>query len=340
MSESTDFLIVGGGLAGHILQIQLQAQGSSSIVIDNPKNNASSVVAAGLVNPVAGKFFTLTWRAEEIFETLSGFYRDVENRLNASFFTPKTLTRIFATAGEQNIWLSKAHQAKYKPYCSFENIEVEGLKSDYGILKIANGGELNVVAFLTACKEHYSIKNENFDFEKLDVESSSYNGTFFKHIVFCEGYEVVNNPYFNHLPFVPTKGELLEIKTSLPPTDSVFLGPVFMQPKGDNIWKVGATYAPQNTDKTPTEEKKSELLARLDKIINVPYEVVSHVAGIRPATEDRRPLIGRHPTYENMFVFNGFGSKGVSLIPLHAKEFIDFVLNNAPLHPEVNINRF
>ncbi|NNJ55786.1 MAG: FAD-binding oxidoreductase, partial [Bacteroidia bacterium] len=335
-----DFLIVGGGLAGHILQIQLQEKGCSSIVIDYSKSNASSVVAAGLVNPVAGKFFTLTWRAEEIFESLATFYSDVENRLNSSFFTPKTLTRIFATPGEQNIWLSKAHQDKYKSYCSFKNIEIKGLKSNYGVLEIAKGGELDVSLFLGSCKASYSNRNEKFDFEKLNVKSKSYDDIKYKNIVFCEGYEVLYNPYFNHLPFVPTKGELLEIETSLPQSNTVYLGPVFMQPRGGKLWKVGATYAPNIVDKLPTKEKKDDLIKRLNKIIDVPYNIVNQTAGIRPATEDRRPLIGRHSSNENMYVFNGFGSKGVSLIPLLAKEFIDFVLNNAPLHPEVNINRF
>ena len=340
MSESTDFLIVGGGIAGHILQIQLQAQGCSSLVLDVPQNNSSSVVAAGLVNPVAGKFFTLTWRAEEIFENLASFYTTVENRLNSSFFTPKVLTRIFATAGEQNIWLSKAHQAKYKNYCTFENTEVPGLKSNYGILKIDRGGELDVSAFLQACKLHFNHHSHRFDLKDLDMKTNSYQDIKFKHIVFCEGYEVVKNPWFNNLPFVPTKGELLEIRAELPQTDTIYLGPVFLQPKGNKLWKIGATYAPHVLDNKPTSEKRMELQTRLDKIMDVPYEVIHHTAGIRPATEDRRPLIGRHAAHSNMYIFNGFGSKGVSLIPLLAKEFIDFVLNNAPLHPEVTIHRF
>jgi hypothetical protein len=39
-------------------------------------------------------------------------------------------------------------------------------------------------------------------------------------------------------------------------------------------------------------------------------------------------------------VFNGLGSKGVSLAPYFAEQFVDFLVNKKELDPEVNINRF
>jgi len=340
MSESVDYLIVGGGLAGHILQIELEEKGFSTVVIDKSKSNVSSVIAAGIVNPIAGKFFTLTWRANEIFNDLATYYQNLENRFKARFFTPKKLKRIFATAGEQNIWLSKAHQEKYKNYCSFINSEIKGLKTNYGVLEIDKGGQLNIVEFLTNCKSHFNNIDERFDYESLDLNSNKYKHLNFKKVVFCEGYTLLNNKLFSYLPIVPTKGELIEIETDLAEEESIFLGPVFLQHVKDRRWRVGATYAPNETSLEKTDEKKMDLISKLDKIIDVPYKVVEQKVGIRPATIDRRPLLGVHKKYPNVFVFNGFGSKGVSLIPLLAKEFVDFAANNAPLHPEVNADRF
>ncbi len=340
MSESIDFLIVGGGLAGHNLQFQLQERGQKTLVIDASKENYSSVIAAGLVNPIAGKFFTLTWRANEIFNGLSAYYKELEVRFNTSFFTPKILTRVFATAGEQNIWLSKAHQAKYKGYCSFINDDLAGLKTQYGLLNINKGGRLEITAFLNACKQNMPHRDELFEYEYLNLDANSYKDITFKNIVFCEGYKVLENSLFSNLPFVATKGELIEIEADLPYKDRIFLGPVFMQHMHNNLWRIGATYNPNDTSLNPTDEKKSDLIEKLDKVINVPYKVLKHYAGVRPATVDRRPIMGVHSKFNNVYVFNGFGSKGVSLIPLHAMEFSDYLLNNTPLHSEVRLDRF
>jgi glycine oxidase len=340
MSQSVDFLVVGGGLAGHILQIELEKAGKSTLVLDEKNKNASSVIAAGLVNPIAGKFFTVTWRANEIFSMLAPYYQSLESELKASFFTPKKLKRVFASAGEQNIWLSKAHQEKYVDYCSFSNQEVSGLQTNYGVLEIEQGGQMNVRAFLTACKAHYPNRYEMFEHELLNIAKSTYRDINFKHIVFCEGSSVRNNKLFNYLPFVPMKGELIEIESELEPQDAIFLGPVFIQHVEQKRWRVGATYQPKETSIEPTEEKRIELMSKLDKIINVPYKIIDHYAGIRPATEDRRPIMGKHKIHSNVLLFNGFGSKGISLIPLFAKEFTDYVINDASLHPEVIIDRF
>ncbi len=339
MSQSVDFLIVGGGLAGHILQIELERAGCSTLVIDKKKDNISSVIAAGIVNPIAGKFFTVTWRANEIFSELRSYYQRLEEELGGSFFNALPLKRIFATAGEQNIWLSKAHQEKYKGFCSYEEHEIEGLNNNYGSLVINRGGQMAVTPFLSLCKAKYPNRDERFSHQELQLEDKKYQDINFGNIVFCEGAEVRHNNLFNSLPFTPMKGELLEIETGLEPQDAVLLGPVFMQHVADKIWRIGATYEPNKTSIVPTENKKQEIIEKLEKLLTLPYTITNHYAGVRPATVDRRPIIGKHAE-EEAYVFNGFGSKGISLIPIHAKEFVQFVLNDAPLHTEVVIDRF
>ena len=83
-----------------------------------------------------------------------------------------------------------------------------------------------------------------------------------------------------------------------------------------------------------------ELIEKLEKVLDIPYKIVDHYAGIRPATVDRRPLIGRHPEHSSAIIFNGFGSKGISLVPIHAKELVANLLEQKELHPEVKLDRF
>ena len=59
-------------------------------------------------------------------------------------------------------------------------------------------------------------------------------------------------------------------------------------------------------------------------MLSVPFEVIDHQAAIRPTVKDRRPFIGNHPKYPNLGIFNGFGTKGASLVPFWASHFADF----------------
>jgi glycine/D-amino acid oxidase-like deaminating enzyme len=111
-------------------------------------------------------------------------------------------------------------------------------------------------------------------------------------------------------------------------------------PLGDNQYRLGATYTWDELDNIPTEIGRNNLTEKYQKLMKPSMEILSHQAGVRPATKDRRPFIGMHPEFENIGIFNGLGSKGVSLAPYFAKQFVDFLVYQKELHPEVNINRF
>lgn len=64
------------------------------------------------------------------------------------------------------------------------------------------------------------------------------------------------------------------------------------------------------------------------------------MAGIRPTVVDRRPLVGGHPEHQNMYVLNGFGSRGVLIGPYASKQLFDYIENQTDLDPEMDIQRF
>ena len=63
----------------------------------------------------------------------------------------------------------------------------------------------------------------------------------------------------------------------------------------------------------------------METFITCEYKVVNHVAGIRPTVVDRRPLIGGHPEYSNLFILNGFGSRGVLIGPQLSHELYKYI---------------
>jgi glycine/D-amino acid oxidase-like deaminating enzyme len=146
--------------------------------------------------------------------------------------------------------------------------------------------------------------------------------------------------FFSFLPFAPVKGEILEVKQDFSPPFIVNRG-VFRVPLSNGNFRVGSTYTWHDLEVGPTETAKNELLEKLTEVVRVPVqEICGHKVGIRPATKDRKPFLGKHPEAQSVYIFNGFGAKGVSLVPYFSAAMRDFLLEGHPLPEEVSISRY
>ena len=156
----------------------------------------------------------------------------------------------------------------------------------------------------------------------------------------------VDNPFFSDLPFNPDKGELLLVKIPNMNLTSIFKNKISIVPLQDtadgtqDMYWVGATNDWIFENAEPSIENKQLIINELEDILNIPFEVVAHHAAIRPTVKDRRPFIGFHPTFKNVGIFNGFGTKGASLVPFWAHHFADVLTADVPLENDVNISRF
>lgn len=137
-----------------------------------------------------------------------------------------------------------------------------------------------------------------------------------------------------------TKGELLVIHAPKLKSDVILKSSIFVIPTERDSYLVGSTYAWDDYSNTPTKEAKQELVNKLSSLINCHYDVVEHRAGIRPTVVDRRPLVGQHPLYNNLFVLNGLGSRGVLMAPSMAKHLIDYAEEGITLPKEIDVKRF
>ena len=61
---------------------------------------------------------------------------------------------------------------------------------------------------------------------------------------------------------------------------------------------------------------------------------------MRPTTHDRRPIIGCHPSQDKLVIFNGLGTKGVSLSPYFGRELVRWLEKEGEINKEVNITRY
>lgn len=349
--KNVDYLIVGQGLAGTFLAFQLIQKGFSVFVIDKGHKYSSSYVAAGVINPVVLKRFTITWRAKEFLNYNTSFYKSLDDFLNNKYHFTMPIHKLISSKDEENFWQHRYEKEDVKDFIYKDLSEIDSKISSTQKFKVGvvkHTSWLNISALLTDFRTHLITKDflleETFEFDKLT--SNNYKSISFEKIVFCEGAIGKQNPLFNKLPFSLNKGQLLTIENNSLPNDVMLKKKVFVLPINPNEYKIGATYSWKwDTTNEETalaiEPEKTELLKSfLEEIITSDYKIIKEETGIRPAVMDRRPLIGRHSAHSNYYLFNGMGSRGCFMAPLLTEEFIDFVESGKPLHPEVDLNRF
>jgi glycine/D-amino acid oxidase-like deaminating enzyme len=136
------------------------------------------------------------------------------------------------------------------------------------------------------------------------------------------------------------KGETLTI--SLPEElETIFNRGVYIVPtRGNKSFMVGATYHPGDTTPQTTVSGRNELEEKLKDLINIPFVITHQNWGMRPTTPDRKPILGPHPELKNLIIFNGLGTKGVSLAPYFSGLLSDWLEGRGEIPQEVNIERF
>lgn len=343
--EKQNFLIVGAGVAGISLAKYLADQGHSVTLSDNGKNR-SSAVAAGMINPIVFRRMTKSWRVDELLPYAEQFYTSFGKECGNDFFHPITIRRVFSSEQEKKFWLDKQHLPEFTDYLTpvtEEDLTFNGCHNPFGTGRVKKAAYVSTTVFLTSTKkwfsEHHALLNEAFSYSDLDPVLMTYKGKKYDDVIFCEGVEVIHNPWFRDIPVNHTKGETLTIKSADIPEDESLNRKCFLLPIGEHTFRVGATYAWDTYESVVTEEARKELEEKLAILTDAPYEVTGQNAGIRPTTMDRRPLIGTHETFSGLHVLNGLGTKGYLIAPLIAKEFGEYLLKGKSLHPEVDLNR-
>lgn len=347
MNSDIDYIIIGQGLAGSCLSLQLIRRNKKVIVFDQPQHNHSTAVAAGLFNPITGKMLAKTWLAETLFPYFYSFYREAEVLLHRKFFFPMPLYRPFSSVEEQNEWMGRSTHASMSEY--IETIYLKPTFADQvhdpvGGVLLRQGGYVDTTVFVEAVrgllKQAGAYQEERFEEAELREPGSgvSYRHITAKKIIYCRGVDDLNSGCFSWLPIKPLKGEMLLV--TMPAVNRIYNRGVYVVPgNAAGTFNVGATYDFNLTPET-TVQGKDELETRLKELVRLPYRIINQNWGIRATTPDRRLLLGPHPVYGNRVIFNGLGTKGVSLAPYFSGQLAAWLEGKGEITPEVNIGRF
>ena len=336
-----DVIIIGQGLAGTVLSETLVQRGKRVVVFDTPLPGRASQVAAGLVNPISLRRTVLTWRASEMLAIAGAFYRDLGLQYDTVFWHPTPLAVLFPTAQEAGIWQLRMKDPEMTRLLRLDtsaDTALDQLPQPYGRGIIDRCAWVDVSALLArhraqaiAAGELEERRIEASDIHQLP-DGIQIHGRTAPLLVHCGG------PFATADGLVQVKGEGLTVRIpDLHLSKAVHRG-VFMLPIGNDVYRVGSTFAWNDVWSGPTEEARRYLLDRLERLVEREVEVLDHWCGVRPASKDRRPILGRIGKHE--VIFNGLGSRGVVLAPWCAQHLCDHLFDGVQLDEAVKPDRF
>ena len=383
MKNKVDYLLIGQGLAGSILAYTLLERGRKVMVLDEPKLQNCSQIAAGICNPITGRNLVRTWKAKELFNFLNDFYPKLEEQFNQKFFFKIPIYRPFQNLEQQQDWSAVQNEETEEVIYPKNRFLTQDVNDTFGGLLIKNGGHLRTDIFLETIKNYLIEKKAYqemlFDFDKLQViEENDTKKVIYKniedkievkleanHIVFCRGAADKANPFFDKLPIAPAKGEILHINfeksetensvennTTITKLNKIILNKgswlvpfhtnlnVKVSDFSTTIFRTGSNYDHNDLTLEPTQKAKQEIESKLKSVLNLDYQIKKQEVGIRPATRTRKPLMGTHKEYSQISIFNGFGAKGVSMIPYFANQFADYLIEGRKVDKEVSIDKW
>ena len=339
--KNVDYIIVGDGYAALFFAHQLIKNNKSFYLFSEGKKSAS-MVSAGIINPAVLKRFTTFWLAQEQIDSLKKTLSEIEGYTHKNYLIEKPILRVFHDEKEKELWLKKSNEISF---LSKDFIKINSIKNPFGCGKVNHSARLNVRHFFTDLMNHLEqnshLIKEKFDYNLIKTENSTYKDIQFKNIIFAEGMAVKENPYFSEIPVEANKGHHLEVKISEKIEDDFTIKKKhFIFPLNENTYYYGGTYDREQTHHKIDDSAVEKLTNALAEFYPNDFEVTQVKFGFRPTVKDRRPIVGNHPEFKNLYVFNGLGARGILNGNYFAINLYNHLDNGEEIHPEVNVKRF
>ncbi len=344
----TQYLIIGQGISGTFLSYYLRKESKSFLVIDNNYNNSPSKIAAGIINPVTGRRLVTVWMVDEVLPFAWKAYQEIGHDLDITAISQKSIIDFFPNPFMRENFLQKIETGdKYVHAYPEQNHFNNFFNYELGCGEIRPVYTAHLETLLPAWRQQlqkdHTLLEENFEITHLKVEADKihYKNITADKIIFCDGTSSFENSFFKQLPFAPNKGEALVARIPGLPADHIYKKGLMIVPMAErDLFWIGASYIWDfdNADATSAFRENTE--QSLKQWLKIPFEIIEHRSGLRPATLERRPFAGFHPLHTNVGILNGMGTKGCSLAPFFAKQLTDHLLYEEPITKEADVKRF
>jgi glycine/D-amino acid oxidase-like deaminating enzyme len=344
LQEKVKYLIVGQGLTGTWLSYFLQKKGLSFKIINDAKTPSATRVASGVINPVTGRKIVQTWMIDALLPFAVKSYTAFQQNEDQPIIKKSPIAIIHPSLqmkesfdyrlAHENIYLKESNNPILGKY----------FNTPFGNGEIDQCYWIDLTQFLMVGRKKIGTHSIEDHF-KMDDLTLTQHGVQWKNIdaeklIFCDGINGIQNLYFKNLPFAPNKGEALIVKIKGLDTTNIYKTNVTIVPWKEDLFWVGSSYEWSFNDAMPSIGFKEKMITALDAFLKIPYEIVDHLVGIRPANTERRPFVGLHPLYPQLGICNGMGTKGCSLAPYFTNQLIHHIEDGAAIETEADVKRF
>jgi glycine oxidase len=359
-AQSSDVVVVGGGVIGCAVAFQLAREGLSVTLFERGEiAGEASGAAAGMLTPVGeagegGAFVAWKLRSLALFPGLLA-----ELRERSGVDPEYQVSGVLRVAGDAAEEASLRGQVQELP-------ELELVWLDAGALKRAEpqlapqerGGLLSpreahvrspllVRAYAQAAASLGARLRAGLPVTGLVRERARVVGVETPegrhgaaHVVLCPGSWARACAAwvapFPDLPVAPVRGQIVCLDAPHPALRSIVWGPgAYLVPKLDGSVVVGATSEHAGFDRRVTAAGVAALLEAAARLVPALADASfrSAWAGLRPATPDGLPLVGPLPEVDGLVVAAGHYRNGVLLSPLTGRMVADGLLGKGWAEP-------
>ncbi len=348
MNLSSDVVIIGGGIIGLAIAVELRQRGASVTVFSRNRKQAASYAAAGMLAPHAEG---LTGKMRELCLKSRWLYPEWTNKLTqltgleTGYYPCGILAPVYQLPDSpsrqmsQSLWLDKTAIQLYQ----------RGLGSDVvGGWWYPEDGQVDNRKVMTALgqaaeilgvsiKEGIAVTAITQKESKIHSISTS-QGEFTASVYVLAGGSWVSQ--LLPLPVRPIKGQMLALRMPnaldqpLPLQRVLFAPRTYLVPRQDGRLIIGATVEDQGWTPNNTPQGIQTLLQRAmclyPALGNWPIE--DYWWGFRPSTPDELPILGQSDC-ENLILATGHYRNGILLAPVTAQLISDLISDRKNVDP-------
>lgn len=321
-------LIAGQGLAGSVLGWAFERAGIDFEIADPGHAEASSRVGAGIINPITGQRIVKSWDVDAQLPFALATYAAMEAAWDVSLVRHLRVRRLFREDAERRILEKKRARGDLDPYlgpCDEAGFWIEG------------AARVDTAALITAARRHWRTAGRLRE-ERVDVAAALERRSL---VILCHGAGVLHaEGAGGGLPWIGARGEILNL-TAPGIDDGVIVNQGhWLLPVGGAAAKVGATYS-RLDDVEPVLDGRAALVTSAQALLAGRAWAEGPVeTGIRVATPDKHPIVGRDGAEPRIGYCNGLGSKGALLMPGLARQWVNHLTEGVPFASAVDAARF
>ncbi len=351
---STDVAIIGAGVEGCSIAYYLSKSGVRVSVIERAEiASEASSAAAGLLSPgavLAGP----EAGAELFFASLLLFPSLIEELESLSTvqveYSRTGALHVVTTEGQEE-QLQRYGQAWQARNVAVQWLRGDELRRDEPLLNQEIRAAL-FVPYASSIRPHLMTKayaeaarkSGAHIYERMEATGFRYNGakvtgieTAQGEVIECEHVVIAAGAWSAQvgrwldleIPVVPARGQILSLRQPETPLKHVIFGKdIYVVPKLDDTVYVGATVERVGFDKRNTAGGILWLLRQAIELLpELEEATLARIwSGLRPASPDSYPILGKAAPWENVILATGHGAGGFELSAITGKTIAELIV--------------